>query len=122
MTKVNIKEKLSSFEEMYVPKIVGELNGQYVKLVKFKGPYIMHKHDQEDELFWVLRGSFTMKYEDHEEVINEGEFVIVPRGVEHCPVAEEECHVALFEPSSTLNTGSAEGNEFTRHPSQLEKI
>jgi len=119
MMKVNIKEKLSLFNEQWKPKIVGELNGQYVKLVKFQGPFVWHHHDDEDEMFFVVKGRFRMEYEDHNEWIEEGEFVIVPRGVEHKPVAEEEAHVLLFEPASTLNTGNVE-NE--RTVPELEKI
>jgi mannose-6-phosphate isomerase-like protein (cupin superfamily) len=112
MSKVNIEEKLALFNEQWKPKIVGELNGQYVKLVKFQGPFVWHHHDNEDEMFMVVKGRFRMQYQDHDEWIEEGEFVIVPRGVEHKPVAEEEAHVLLFEPVSTLNTGNVE-NERT---------
>lgn len=119
MSKVNIEEKLALFNEQWQPKIVGELNGQYVKLVKFQGPFVWHHHDNEDEMFFVVKGRFRMEYEDRVEWIEEGEFVIVPRGVEHKPVAEEEAHVLLFEPSSTLNTGNVE-NE--RTVPELERI
>jgi mannose-6-phosphate isomerase-like protein (cupin superfamily) len=119
MMKVNIEEKLALFNEQWQPKIVGELNGQYVKLVKFQGPFVWHHHDNEDEMFFVVKGRFRMEYEDHDEWIEEGEFVIVPRGVEHKPVAEEEAHVLLFEPASTLNTGNVE-NE--RTVPELERI
>jgi len=110
MSKVNIEEKLSLFNEQWKPKIVGELNGQYVKLVKFQGPFVFHHHDTEDEMFLVVKGRFRMDYEDKSEWIEEGEFVIVPRGVEHKPVAEEEAHVMLFEPATTLNTGNVEND------------
>jgi mannose-6-phosphate isomerase-like protein (cupin superfamily) len=119
MEKINLAEKLSLFKEYWKPKIVGELNGQMIKLVKFKGPFVWHHHDHEDELFYVVKGSFDMEFEDRIETINEGEFIIVPRGVEHRPNAKEECDVMLFEPASTLNTGNVE-NEKTLH--QLEKI
>jgi mannose-6-phosphate isomerase-like protein (cupin superfamily) len=119
MTKVNLEQKLALFNEQWQPKIVGELNGQYVKLVKFEGPFVWHHHDNEDEMFFVVKGRFRMEYQDHDEWIEEGEFVIVPRGVEHKPVAEEEAHVLLFEPVSTLNTGNVE-NE--RTVPELEKI
>jgi mannose-6-phosphate isomerase-like protein (cupin superfamily) len=119
MMKVNIEEKLALFNEQWQPKIVGELNGQYVKLVKFQGPFVWHHHDNEDEMFFVVKGRFRMEYEDHDEWIEEGEFIIVPRGVEHKPVAEEEAHVLLFEPASTLNTGNVE-NE--RTVPELERI
>ena len=119
MTKVNIEEKLTLFNEQWQPKIVGELNGQYVKLVKFQGPFVWHHHDNEDEMFFVVKGRFRMEYEDRVEWIEEGEFVIVPRGIEHKPVAEEEAHVLLFEPASTLNTGNVD-NE--RTVPELERI
>ncbi|TMI81861.1 MAG: cupin domain-containing protein [Bacteroidetes bacterium] len=119
MEKINLAEKLSLFKEHWKPKIVGELNGQMVKLVKFEGPFVWHHHDHEDELFYVVKGSFEMEFEDRVETINEGEFIIVPRGVEHRPNAKEECDVMLFEPASTLNTGNVE-NENTLH--RLEKI
>ncbi|HEV8283989.1 MAG TPA: cupin domain-containing protein [Chitinophagaceae bacterium] len=112
MEKVNLAEKLSKFSEQWKPKIVGELNGQMVKLAKFKGPFIWHHHDHEDELFYVVKGSFDMELEDKTVTINQGEFLIVPRGVEHRPNAKEECEVMLFEPATTLNTGNIE-NERT---------
>ncbi len=113
MDKVNIDEKLSLFSEYWDPKIVGELNGQYVKLVKFKGEFVWHKHDNEDEMFYVLKGKFKMEYRDRTVEINENEFIIVPRGVEHKPVAEEEVSVMLFEPKTILNTGDTR-NDFTK--------
>ena len=124
MQKINLQHKLALFNDYWNPRIAGELNGQYIKLVKFQGPFTWHHHDNEDELFMVVKGRFRMDYRDEtnskqETWIEEGELIIVPRGVEHCPVAEEECHVILFEPKSTLNTGNTE-NEFTRP--QLENI
>lgn len=113
MNKVNLSEKFSSFSEYWSPKIAGELNGQQVKLVKFKGPFTWHHHEQEDEMFLVVKGSFIMEFRDRNVVLNEGEFIIVPRGVEHRPNAPEETEVLLFEPASTLNTGNVE-NEFTK--------
>jgi mannose-6-phosphate isomerase-like protein (cupin superfamily) len=106
--KVNLAQKLSLFDELWSPKVVGELNGQHVKLVKLLGPFVWH-HDDEDELFLVVKGRFRMEYRDRSEWIEAGEFVVVPRGVEHRPVAEEEAHVMLFEPAGTVNTGSAGG-------------
>src|ERR1700712_1331129 len=103
--KVNIAEKLTLFSEHWTPKIVGELNGQQVKLVKFKGEFVWHKHDNEDELFYVLKGSFQMEYRDKTIDVHENEFLIVPKGTEHRPVALEEVAVMLFEPKTTLNTG-----------------
>jgi mannose-6-phosphate isomerase-like protein (cupin superfamily) len=104
--KVNIKDKFALFDEHWKPKIAGELNGQYVKLVKLLGEFVWHHHDEEDELFLVVEGRFRMEFRDRSVWIEEGEFIIVPRGVEHRPVAEEEAHVVLFEPASTLNTGN----------------
>jgi len=113
MNKVNIAEKFSAFTEYWSPKIAGELNGQQVKLVKFKGPFIWHYHEREDELFYVVKGSFTMEFRDKNVEINEGEFIIVPKGVEHKPDAKDEVWIMLFEPASTLNTGNTE-NELTK--------
>jgi mannose-6-phosphate isomerase-like protein (cupin superfamily) len=106
MEKVNLAEKFSRFNDQWSPKIAGELNGQYVKLVKFQGPFVWHHHDNEDEMFFVVKGSFVMKLRDGDITINEGEFIVIPAGVEHMPVAEREAHVVLFEPKSTLNTGN----------------
>ena len=119
MHKVNIAEKLALFSEHWSPKIVGKLNGQHVKLVKFKGEFVWHKHDAEDEMFLVIKGSFRMEYRDKTIVLNEGEFLIVPRGTEHRPVADEEVSVLLFEPATTLNTGDAD-SELAKH--QLDCI
>ena len=105
MNKVSLSGKLAQFSEPWRPKIVGELNGQQVKLVKFQGEFVWHQHELEDELFLVVKGRFRMDFRDRSEWIEEGEFVIVPRGVEHRPVAEDEASVLLFEPASTLNTG-----------------
>ena len=116
MRKINLNQKLSLFNEHWKPHIVGELNGQYVKLGKFKGPFTWHHHENEDELFLVVKGRFRMDFredgKDREVWLEEGEMVIVPRGTEHRPFADQECHVLLFEPASTLNTGNVE-NEFT---------
>lgn len=117
MDKVNLAEKFGLFSAYWSPKIAGELNGQQVK---FKGPFVWHHHEQEDELFLVVRGSFIMEFRDRSVTINEGEFIIVPRGVEHRPNAPEEVEVLLFEPSSTLNTGNEGGHELTK--AELEKI
>ena len=106
MNKVNLREKLSLFDTQWDPKIVGELNGQHVKLVKFQGEFVWHHHEHEDELFLVVKGGFTMEFRDRNVALEEGELLIVPRGVEHRPVAEHEVHVLLFEPATTLNTGN----------------
>ena len=105
MNKINLLEKFSLFTEHWDPKIAGELNGQQVKLVKFEGEFVWHKHDHEDEMFLVVRGSFRMELRDRTIELNEGEFLIVPKGVEHRPVADTEVWVMLFEPATTLNTG-----------------
>lgn len=117
--KVNLLEKLASFSDYWNPRIVGELNGQYVKLVKFKGPFVWHKHEREDELFFVVSGQFQIEFRDRTVNLMQGEFVIVPKGVEHRPVAEQEAHVLLFEPASTLNTGNVQA-DLTRR--KLERI
>lgn len=119
MEKINIAEKLSTFAEHFKPKIIGELNGQHVKLVKFAGEFVWHHHDEEDELFLVLRGRFRMELRDKTIELEPGEILIVPRGVEHRPVADEEVAVLLFEPAGTLNTGNVRGD---RTVEQLEKI
>lgn len=124
MDKVNLAEKLASFSDYFSPRIVGELNGQHVKLVKFQGEFVWHHHDAEDELFLVVRGSFRMGYRDEggqerELTIREGEFVIVPRGMEHRPAADREVEILLFEPAGTLNTGNVRG-ELTVE--QLQRI
>jgi mannose-6-phosphate isomerase-like protein (cupin superfamily) len=119
MEKVNLTQKLGLFHELWKPKIVAELNGQHVKLVKLKGEFLWHHHDAEDELFLVVKGRLTIKFRDREVQLKEGEFIVVPAGVEHLPVAEEEAHILLFEPKSTLNTGNLK-NE--RTVAQLESI
>ncbi len=106
MHAININEKFSLFSDYWAPKIVGELNGQQVKLAKFKGDFVWHKHDNEDELFMVIKGVLTIEFRDKTVVVNENEFIIVPKGVEHKPVAHEEVWVLLFEPEATLNTGN----------------
>lgn len=106
MKKINLIEKLKLFDEYWSPKIVGELNGQHVKLVKLKEEFVWHKHENEDELFMVLKGKLNIKLSDRDVLLSEGEFFIVPRGVEHKPIADEEVHVLLFEPVTTLNTGN----------------
>ncbi len=119
MNKINLAEKFSLFIDYYNPRIIGELNDQHVKAVKLKGEFVWHKHDHEDELFLVIEGRLTMELRDKIIEINEGEFIIVPHGVEHKPSAAEEVHILLFEPASTLNTGDVK-NEMTRK--ELEKL
>lgn len=117
--KVNLAEKFSLFHEHWSPKIAGEINDSYVKLVKLKGEFVWHQHENEDEMFLVVKGKLLIKFRDKDVWLNEGEFVIVPKGVEHMPVAEEEVHVLLLEPKSTLNTGD-QVNEKT--VTDLERI
>jgi len=117
--KVNLVEKLGLFREYWSPKIVGEVNDSYVKLVKFSGEFVWHHHEREDELFLVLKGRLLMKFHDRDAWINEGEFIIVPRGAEHMPVAAEEVHVMLLEPKTTLNTGNVENARTLR---ELQRI
>lgn len=119
MHTVDLKEKFSLFDEFWQPKIVGELNGQYVKLAKLKGEFVWHQHENEDELFMVIKGKLKIKLRDKDVILNEGQFFIIPRGVEHLPVAEEEVHVMLFEPQSVINTGDKK-NE--RTVAKMERI
>jgi mannose-6-phosphate isomerase-like protein (cupin superfamily) len=119
MEKINLNQKLSLFSDHWNPRIVGELNGQHVKLAKLKGEFVWHHHEHEDELFYVVKGKLRIEFRDKSVDIMPGELIIVPKGVEHKPVANEEVHVMLFEPASTLNTGNIE-NERTRK--KLEQL
>ncbi|HWH57114.1 MAG TPA: cupin domain-containing protein [Terriglobales bacterium] len=110
MDKVNLREKLTLFSDHWNPRIVGELNGNHVKVVKFEGEFVWHNHPEEDELFLVLRGSFRMDFRDKSVTLSEGEFIVVPRGVEHRPVAEQEVEVMLFEPAQIRHTGNVESD------------
>ncbi len=117
--KVNLNEKLSAVKDYWSPKIIGELNGQYVKVVKLKGSFIWHHHENEDELFLVLKGILKIHLKDKTVQLNEGEFFIVPKGVEHKPVAEEEVHILLFEPAETLNTGNVKNERTVYNPERI---
>ncbi len=123
MNVINLAEKFASFADYANPRIVAELNGQHVKVGKLKGPFIWHHHENEDELFLVTRGTLRMLYRDgdveREIIVRQGEFVVVPRGVDHLPIAQDEVHVLLIEPAATLNTGNVE-SERTRH--ELDRI
>jgi mannose-6-phosphate isomerase-like protein (cupin superfamily) len=129
MNKVNLDQKLSLINDYWNPRIIGELNGQYLKLVKFKGPFTWHHHEHEDEMFLVVKGRFLMEFREsndataaagHKEVwLEEGEFIIIPRGIEHRPVAAEEAAVLLFEPASTLNTGNVQDEFTVKEPERL---
>jgi mannose-6-phosphate isomerase-like protein (cupin superfamily) len=119
MEAVNLSDKFSRFSDFFHPRVIGELNDSQVKAVKLQGEFIWHHHDNEDELFLVVKGTLRMKFRDREAVVHAGEFIIVPKGTEHCPVADEEVHIVLIEPKSTLNTGNIT-NE--RTVAQLERI
>lgn len=119
MQKINLDEKFNLFSEYWSPKIVGEMNDSYVKLAKLKGEFVWHNHDHEDELFFVVKGKLLLKFRDRDVYVKEGELIIVPKGVEHLPIAEEEVCVMLIEPKSTQNTGNVE-NELTKK--ELGKI
>ena len=119
MHTVNIAQKFSQFNELWSPKVLGEINDSYIKAVKVAGEFVWHHHDDEDEMFLVVKGQLRMKFRDREELVRPGEFIIVPRGVEHLPVSDEETQVLLFEPKSTLNTGNVT-NERTL--AQLETL
>ncbi len=119
METVNLSEKFSHFSDYFHPRVIGDLNDTHVKAVKLRGEFVFHQHDNEDELFLVVKGTLRIKFRDHESIIRPGEFLIVPKGVEHCPVADEEVHLVLIEPKSTLNTGNIT-NE--RTVAQLERI
>jgi mannose-6-phosphate isomerase-like protein (cupin superfamily) len=106
MNKVNLEDKFSQFDGHWQPKIVGELNGQYVKLARLKGEFVWHQHESEDELFMVIKGQLLIKLRDRDVILNSGEFFIIPRGVEHIPIADNEVEVMLFEPKSVVNTGN----------------
>jgi mannose-6-phosphate isomerase-like protein (cupin superfamily) len=119
MEKVNLAQKFSKFQDYWSPKVVGEINDSHVKLVKLKGEFVWHHHETEDELFLVVKGRLLIKLRDQDILLEEGEFVIIPRGVEHLPIADEEAHILLLEPKTTLNTGNVE-NERTM--ADLESI
>jgi len=117
--KVNLKEKFAKFSDHWNPRLIGELNGQHVKVAKLKGEFVFHHHDDEDEMFLVLEGQLQMVLEDKTIDINAGEFIIIPKGVSHKPIADEEVHLLLFEPASTLHTGNVR-HELTRD--NIEKL
>lgn len=119
MEPTNLRDKFSLFSDYWNPRVIGELNDSHIKAVKLKGEFVWHHHDNEDELFLVTQGTLRMKFRGREAIVHEGEFIIVPRGVEHCPVADEEVHIVLIEPKTTLNTGNIT-NE--RTVAQLERI
>jgi len=119
MAKVNIAQKFSQFDDLWSPKVIAELNGQYVKLAKLKGEFVWHHHEVEDELFLVTKGRLLIKFRDRDVWLEEGELVVIPAGAEHKPVAEEEAHVLFFEPQTTLNTGNVQDE---RTISELERI
>ena len=117
--KINLTDKLSQFDEHWSPRIVAELNGQHVKLAKVKGAFVWHHHEDEDELFYVLKGRLTIEFRDRSIELDPGDCLVVPRGVEHRPVAEEETHILMFEPASTLNTGNVRSERTIENPERL---
>ncbi len=117
--KVNLNSKLSSFSELWSPKIAGELNGQHIKLAKLKGDFVMHHHENEDELFYVIKGTLFIEMKDKTIELNEGEFVVIPKGVEHKSFAPEEVSILLFEPTTTLNTGNTKNELTVEKPDQV---
>ena len=117
--KINLDEKLAAFTERWTPKIIAELNGQHVKLAKIEGEFVWHAHDHEDELFMVIDGELEMQFRDRTVTVAAGEFIVVPRGVEHCPKAARETSILLFEPTGTLNTGDAGGDRTVSSPERL---
>ncbi len=119
MDKVNVAKKFEQIGDYWKPHIVAELNGQYVKIVKMKGAFLWHHHEIEDELFFVMKGRFRMEFRDKQVWVEEGDFIIVPRGVEHRPVAEEETQILLFEPVSTLNTGNIRNTRTVAEPKRI---
>jgi len=119
MEKINLSQKFSLFSDYWSPKIAGDINDSHVKLVKLKGEFVWHHHEQEDELFLVVKGKLLIKLRDQDISLDEGEFVIIPRGVEHCPVAEDEVHVLLLEPKTTLNTGDIRNEKTVADPERI---
>ena len=119
METVNLKDKFSQFSDYWNPRIIGELNDSHIKAVKLKGEFVWHHHDNEDELFFVTKGTLRMKFRDRDALVHEGEFIIVPHGTEHCPVADEEVHLLLMEPKSTLNTGNITNERTVAHLEQI---
>lgn len=117
--KVNIAEKFGLFRDYYSPRIVGDVNGMHVKLATIKGEFVWHHHENEDELFLVVKGSLLMRLRTGDITVNEGEFIVIPKGVEHNPCAAEECHVMLFEPAGTLNTGNVRGEKTVDDPGRI---
>ena len=122
MQPINLSACLRQFSEHWSPRIIASLNDQEVKLAKFQGAFDWHAHENEDELFLVVQGEFTMEFRDRSVILREGEMIIVPRGVEHRPVAEQECHVLLFEPAGIINTGNARNSDKTNSAKWLEGL
>ena len=119
MEKVNLAEKFTLFDEYWSPKIVGEVQGMHVKIAKLKGEFVWHQHENEDEMFFIVKGRLQLKFRDHDVWLNEGEFCIVPRGMEHLPVAEEEVHLMMIEPAGTLNTGNVQNERTVANLQQI---
>ena len=122
MQPINLVACLRQFSEHWSPRIIASLNDQEVKLAKFQGAFDWHAHENEDELFLVVQGEFTMEFRDRSVILREGEMIVVPRGVEHRPVAKQECHVLLFEPAGIINTGNARNSDKTNSAKWLEGL
>lgn len=119
MDKINIYEKLTLFNEHWSPKIIGEVNESYVKIAKLKGEFLWHTHENEDEMFYVLKGQLVIKFRDKDVILNEGEFIVIPKGIEHMPVAEKEVHVMLIEAKTTVNTGDVRNERTVEKPDRI---
>ena len=119
MEKINLFEKFTRIQSYWDPKIIGDLNNQQIKIVKFKGEFDWHKHEKEDEMFLVVKGEFEMQFRDKTITLNENELIVVPRGTEHCPKADEEVHILLFEPTSLLNTGDTKSDKTIINPEKI---
>jgi mannose-6-phosphate isomerase-like protein (cupin superfamily) len=119
MEKVNLAQKFASFSEYWSPKIAGEVQDMHVKLAKLKGEFVWHQHENEDEMFFIVKGRLLLKFRDRDVWLEEGEFLVVPRGVEHLPIAEEEVHLLMFEPKGTLNTGNIQSERTVANPEQI---
>ncbi|MBG9817315.1 mannose-6-phosphate isomerase [Bacillus safensis] len=121
MSKTNIQEKFLQINDYWNPRISGELNDSYIKMVKIKGEFIWHHHDDEDEMFFVCKGKLVIRFRDSEVALNEGEFIVIPKGVEHQPIAEEEVHLLLIEPKTTLNTGNVINERTVSIPERIDE-
>ncbi|MBR0601598.1 cupin domain-containing protein [Bacillus safensis] len=121
ISKTNVQEKFLKINDYWNPRISGELNDSYIKMVKVKGEFIWHHHDEEDEMFFVCKGKLVIRFRDNEIAVNEGEFIVIPKGIEHQPIAEEEVHLLLIEPKTTLNTGNVVNERTVSIPERIDE-